>query len=156
MKQLLWVVVLFICVGSASANASSGDRVAPAAPGVVPGDQPSAAGHRWVADASLRTGMQRVRRASDALDHLQHGHLDAGQVRALASEIDASVEFMFANCRLDPEPDAALHGLLARLLAASGALRDKPDDAAPVAEVRAVLAGYRQQFDDGEPARPRR
>lgn len=102
----------------------------------------------WVADASLREGMLRVAKATAALEHLQHGHLDATQVRALAGQIKAAVDFMFANCRLDPAPDAALHPLLARLLVASQALHDNPTDAAPVTEMRAILARYQQVFRD--------
>jgi hypothetical protein len=107
-----------------------------------------ATGQRWQADAPLRAGMARVRVATDALAHLQHDHLDPLQVLALADELRSAVNTMFAQCRLRPEPDAALHPLLARILVASQALRDKPADAAPVAELEAVLAQYRKLFDD--------
>jgi hypothetical protein len=92
-----------------------------------------------------------VRAATDALAHAGHGHLDRAQERALADEIAAAVNTMFAQCRLAPAPDAALHPLLARLLVASQALRERPADAdvADVAaELRAVLQRYDQLFDD--------
>ncbi len=38
-------------------------------------------------------------------------------MRALADEITDAVNYMFANCKLDPAPDVALHPLLAKLLA---------------------------------------
>jgi hypothetical protein len=104
-------------------------------------------GQRWPPDAPLRAGMARVRVATDALAHLEHGHLAPAQVRALADELRSAVNAMFAQCRLAPAPDAALHPLLARILAASQALRDRPDAAAPVAELKDVLAQYRKQFE---------
>ena len=55
---------------------------------------------------------------------------------------------MFANCDLEPEPDVALHGILARLMAASEALREAPADPAPVAGMREALADYGRLFDD--------
>ncbi len=146
MKSLLLMVVLLAGVGSAYGHEAKAVRTAPAASAIT-AEQATSAVHRWHADAPLQAGMARVRTASDALEHLQHGHLDARQVRALADEITAAVNDMFANCKLDPAPDAALHPLLARLLAASQALRDDPTDAKPLGDVRAVLARYAELFE---------
>ena len=66
----------------------------------------------------------------------------------MAGDVDAAVESMFANCRLEPEPDVALHGILARLMAGSKALRDAPADPAPVGPMRDALADYERLFDD--------
>ena len=103
---------------------------------------------RFVADASLHQGMVRVRKAVDTLQHLEYGHLDSAQVRATSDEIQAAVDFMFANCKLEPDADAALHPLLARLLTANEALRNNPVDATPLGELRAVIARYPLVFDD--------
>ena len=108
------------------------------------------AGQRWATDAPLRAGMARVRIATEALQPLQHGPMTAAQVRAQADEIQAAVNAMFAQCKLAPQPDAALHPLLAKLLVASQALRDKPTDAAPLADLSDVLRRYPQLFDDSE------
>ena len=66
----------------------------------------------------------------------------------MAAEIDAQVQYLIANCKLDPKADAALHGIIGALLAGSASLKDKPDDAAPVATLRAALADYPKFFDD--------
>jgi hypothetical protein len=108
------------------------------------------AGQRWATDAPLRAGMARVRIATHALEPLQHGPMEAAQVRAQADEIQAAVNAMFAQCHLPPQPDAALHPLLAKLLIASQALRDKPADGAPLAVLTDVLTRYPQLFDDSE------
>lgn len=115
--------------------------LAPAA--VVP------AGHvQWTPDAPLVDGMRRVRKAVATLAHLEMGHLGEGNVLTVAGDIDAAIEYMFANCELAPEPDVALHGILSRLMAGSQALRAAPADAAPVADMRAALADYALLFDD--------
>lgn len=111
-------------------------------------DEVAAPATRWKADAPLAAGMQRIRVATQALAHGQHGHLDAAQIRALSAELRAAVRDMFANCKLAPEPDAALHPLLARVLAASESLDDGKAAAAVIAELESVLARYPQLFED--------
>jgi hypothetical protein len=146
-----------------SAQAAGHDHASPP-PAVQPppADDPHAAHHdhgqnpadaatpaqRWPADAPLRAGMARVREAALALAALEQGTLQAPQVQAQADEIRAAVDSMFANCRLAPEPDAALHPLLARLIGASQALKAQPADPAPLADVRGVLQRYSELFTE--------
>lgn len=107
------------------------------------------AGHvRWAPDAPLVDGMGQVRKAVATLAHLEMGHLGEAGVLTVAGDVDAAIESMFANCKLDPEPDVALHGILARLMAGSQALRAAPADPAPVAGMRAALADYGRLFED--------
>lgn len=103
---------------------------------------------RWASDAPLREGMRRVRTATEALSHAAHDHLDAAQVQAIAAELEAAVQLMFEQCKLAPEPDAALHPLLARVLQASATLADGQFDAAALAELESVLARYPLLFED--------
>ncbi len=116
-------------------------EAAPAAP-------TPAADLRWPVDAPLHAGMLRIRTATEALEHAEHGHLDAAQVGALAGEIESATQRIFAECKLEPDADAALHPLLARVLTAGRALRAKPDDLAPVGELREVLRLYPLRFSD--------
>jgi len=112
-------------------------------------DYPVPDGHvPWTPDAPLVEGMARVRAALDGLD--AHGAAP-DDVLAAAGEIDEAVEFMFANCRLEPEPDIALHAVLARLMAGSEQLRDHPTDTSPVADMQAAVANYEALFDDPAP-----
>jgi hypothetical protein len=103
---------------------------------------------RWASDAPLREGMRRVRAATVSLSHGAHGHLDDAQVQAVAAELEAAVQDMIARCRLAPEPDAALHPLLATVLRASAALAADGFDPAVLAELEAVLARYPLLFED--------
>ncbi len=108
-------------------------------------DVPVPDGHEaWTPDAPLIEGMSRVRAAVDALEA---GPAPAA-VEGLVAQVNDAIGYMFANCTLDPEPDAALHGLLARLMAASRALQADPADAAPVSSMRAAVANYEALFDD--------
>lgn len=104
--------------------------------------------NRWAVDAPLQAGMGKIRTAVESLAHHEMGHLDKKQVVTLAAEVDAQVQYLIANCKLDPKADAALHGIIGALLAGSASLKDKPDDAAPVATLRAALADYPKFFDD--------
>src|SRR3546814_4178794 len=85
--------------------------------------------------------------AANMRDDRRRG-LSREQATALASEIEQSVNYLFANCRLEPAADAALHGLLAQLLQGAAALRRDPaaDDGMPV--VLAALASYPRLFLD--------
>lgn len=103
---------------------------------------------RWQPDEPLREGMRRMAAAVEALGHHELAHLDAAQVRTLADGVNSAAAYMFANCTLEPEPDAALHGLLARLMGSARSLARDPDATAPIASMRAALADYARLFDD--------
>lgn len=155
MSLIVAILSLWTCAGIAAADTAS-SRHANMVVASATAQEQSSIPQRWVADAPLRAGMQRVRKSVIALAPMESGHLTRRQVLALADTIQTSVNFIFANCRLDPEPDAALHPLLGRLLVASQALRDHPANPMPLADLRAVLARYAQLFEDsGLPAHGR-
>ncbi|MCE7033091.1 DnrO protein [Lysobacter sp. GX 14042] len=103
---------------------------------------------RWEPDAPLMAGMRRVGTAVDTLRHHEMGHLADEQVLTLAGEVDEAIAYMFANCSLEPEPDIALHGLLARLMAGTRDLEADPSAVAPVADMRAAVEDYTKLFED--------
>jgi len=103
---------------------------------------------RWQPDEPLRQGMRRMHAVVEVLGHGEHGHVDRSQFPRLTREVEAAAADMFARCSLEPEPDAALHGILARLLGSARALRENPSDPAPIAQMRAAVADYPRLFDD--------
>ena len=108
-------------------------------------DYPVPADHvPWTPDAPLVEGMSRVRTALGGLD----GQPDAATVDARATDVDEAVKYMFANCKLEPAPDVALHAVLARLMAGSQALHANPADTAAAADMHAAVANYERMFDD--------
>ena len=114
---------------------------APAAPAVAPAV-------RYATDAPLRKGMADIRTTVGMLEHAAHGHLDAAQVRNLAGNIERAIGTIIAECKLAPEADAALHGIIGGLGQGIAALKQDPADMAPLAGMRAALDDYARMFDD--------
>ena len=77
---------------------------------------------RWTPDAPLSEGMRRAHAAVDELRHYEMGHMSAPMAADRATEVEQAVTYMFANCKLAAEPDAALHGILVPLMSAAQAL----------------------------------
>ena len=111
-------------------------------------------GQRWATDAPLRDGMARIRQAVGALEHGVHGHLDAAQQQAVAKQVDAAVADMIANCKLAPEADASLHGLLASFIAGASAAREGRFGQPELASMQDALAQYPLRFDDPDWSQP--
>ena len=132
---------------AAGADAHAGDEHAAEVAGAAGADFPVPANHvRWTPDAPLEEGMSRVRSALAGLE--AESHPDDAAVAKHAADIDAAVAYMFANCKLEPEPDVALHAILARLMAGTRALAENPSDSSPVADMHAAMHNYEQLFDD--------
>ena len=118
-----------------------------APPAAATADKPTP-GQRWATDAPLRKGMAEIRAAVDALRHYEHGHLGPAQATTLATTVETQVAYLVANCKLEPQADAALHGIIARLLQGAAALKANPQDTAALATLRQALQDYPRQFDD--------
>jgi len=105
-------------------------------------------GQQWETDAPLREAMLRIRDAVSARTAAYHsGTLSAAEANALAAAVEADVQFMIAHCQLTPKPDAALHALIGRMLAAAAALRLDPESANGLPQLEAVLRDYGVTFD---------
>ena len=103
---------------------------------------------RYATDAPLRNGMAQIRSAVDALGHYEHGHMGPEQAITLANRVQEQVAYLVANCKLAPQADAALHGIIARLGAGAQALKSDPTDLAAIAPMRDALTDYQRTFDD--------
>jgi hypothetical protein len=146
---LVWAMVT-VSSGAAIAQVVDGhaadrhDRRAPVA------DEPIAAAP-WATDAPLREGMRRIREAVLVVlpDYRRHA-LQQVDATALAVEIESSIGYLFANCRLEPDADAVLHGLLAQLLQGAAALRSNPSGGAGLPDVLSALERYPHLFVDAQ------
>lgn len=107
-----------------------------------------AAGKRWATDEPLQDGMGRIRQAVTMLEHMEMGHVEPAQAPAFADQIQAAVNDMIANCKLPPDADAALHGLLVKFIAGATAVRTGPVTLAELKPMQDALAQYPRQFDD--------
>ena len=110
------------------------------------------AGHQWATDASLRSGMARIRAAFDA-DHpaIHDGKETNAQYEALAARVESQVNDIVKNCKLPPAADANLHYVIADLLQGVSLMRGK-DPARTrhegAALVHGALLAYGKYFDD--------
>ena len=113
--------------GTASHDAHAGHGPAPVL----------AEGERWATDQPLRAAMTRIREAVErnapAYDQQQ---LQAADAETLAIAVEQDITYMVANCRLEPEPDAALH-------AAHRAHDERRSGAAKRSDVRRRIAATR-------------
>ena len=146
MKCMSPVLVLLAGLGLAATVQASpqhdhGQAHAYAKPAAVPAQ-------RWTPDAPLRAGMRRAHTAVAELAHHEMGHMRAPMAVDRATEVESAVTYMFANCKLSAEPDAALHGILVPLLTAAQALKADPAKVSAVADMRAAIAHYPQYFND--------
>jgi hypothetical protein len=132
-------------VAQAAPQHSHDDHAAHAAPSTAPVEAPA---ERWVPDAALRDGMRRVHEALDDLRHYEMGHMPASMAVERAVKIEDAITYMFANCKLDPAPDAALHRILVPLLAAAQELEKNSADVAAVARMRDAVTDYPRLFAD--------
>ena len=112
--------------------------------------KPQVPAQRWATDAPLRAGMRNLREATETLNHYEMGHLDDTQRDNAVEKIDAAIKDMFANCKLKPEADVALHGLLAKFIAGANAARAGKFTKAELAPMQEALTQYPQLFDDAE------
>ena len=109
---------------------------------------------RFATDAVLREQMAGIRDAVEALAHHEMGHMTEAQAREFAVDIEARVQAIIAGCKLPPDADAVLHGIIVPLLDSAIALQTTPSETAPVAPMRAALAEYARRFDDTAAAQP--
>jgi hypothetical protein len=108
-------------------------------------------GEKWASDEPLRQGMNGIREAvSEAHHTIQAGGYEQADYRTLAETIDERIQFMFANCNLDPEPDGQLHIILAELMQATETLKtsDNPRQAMPT--IVQALNAYNDTFQHPE------
>ena len=145
MRNIL-AIVLAASLGTLAPQAVAQHHAHP--PAATPATQAAGPAARYATDAPLRKGMADIRTAVGMLEHAAHGHLDAAQVRTLAANIERAIGGIIAECKLDPQADAALHGVIGRLGAGIAALKELPGDATPVAGMRAALDDYAPMFDD--------
>jgi len=108
----------------------------------------NAPAQRHAADAPLREGMARIHTALDELRHYEMGHMPQPLAIEQVAAIKSAIDSVFATCKLEPEADAALHGMLVPLLDGVQAFKSNPADTSSVAAMRQAIADYPRLFDD--------
>lgn len=141
-------VVLIACSGGDGATGSEpavhethDAHASHDAAAIVPPD-----GGLWPTDEALRAGMSRIDAAVERARKTTQP-LSPEQAGELARAVEQNVRFIVENCRLPPKPDAALHVLIGRMMAAAGRLKSDGASDAAVSELVSVLQDYRSAFD---------
>lgn len=101
----------------------------------------------WETDAPLREGMQRI--DSAAAQHwkaYQEHSLTPDAANGLVKTIEDNVNFMVSNCKLAPEADVALHGLLGELLAGATEIKTNPHAENGMPRIVNALEEYPRYF----------
>ncbi len=108
----------------------------------------AAPAHGYATDATLREQMRAIRGNVLALERQGPGRI-AGEVATRhADQVIGHVNTIIVNCKLPPDADAALHGIIGPLLQNASALKANPGRSDAVTKMRKALDQYARTFDD--------
>lgn len=108
---------------------------------------------KWATDATLRRGMARIAALVAPLAAKMEGErLDPIEAARLADGVRDEVNILISNCRLEPKADAALHVLIANMLAGADILSQPEPSIEGVRMISDVLDLYPRYFEDADPA----
>ena len=108
-------------------------------------------GGLWPTDEPLRVGMSRIEVAVEqAAAEGQALSPEGG--RQLAGVVEENVAYIVKNCKLPPQPDAALHVLIGRMITAASQLKGEGSAEEAVRQLVGVLRDYRGTFDHSSTA----
>jgi hypothetical protein len=145
MRPLGVALGFFLLTGLPAASLALAQQHVSHASTTTPGAVPS---QRFPTDATLREQMRAIRGNVLALEHYGHGHITKALAAQLADQITAHVNTIIANCKLPPDADAALHGIIGSLLQNASALKADPGRSDTVAGMHKALDQYGRTFDD--------
>ena len=84
-------------------------------------------GKKWQTDAPLRQGMQSINDAvMKAVPAYHQETLTKTDADELARQINDQVNYLVANCKLEPGADATLHVLIGDLLTGAAKVSNEP------------------------------
>lgn len=101
-------------------------------------------GQPWATDAPLVEGMEHIRAA--VTEASGQSTLDPDAASSLAQTVRDQVDFLIANCRLEPDADATLHVFIGRLLNAAAALQADPASPEGLPKMQETLREYPHYF----------
>ncbi|MFO7603400.1 MAG: hypothetical protein R6X06_06255 [Gammaproteobacteria bacterium] len=105
-------------------------------------------GHKWQTDAPLRQGMQSIRDAAlPAVAAFHADRLSQAEATRLAAHIRAQVDYLVANCKLEPRADASLHALIGELLQGADVLAREPLSMQGLPRIIQTLRVYPDYFE---------
>ncbi len=116
------------------------------------------AGQKWETDAPLRQAMGEIGQTlNTSLDDIHNNQLDAAGYKAIAEEVNQQVAYMIENCQLEPQADAQLHIIIARLVGSAQRMQSQSDVQEKrngAVELVGALDNYATYFSDAEFVKP--
>jgi len=89
-------------------------------------------GKKWQTDEHARKAMQSIRTAlASDLEPIHRGTQTAAQSKVLAEKVMTEVQYMVANCKLDPAADQQFHLVLGELIRGAESLEGKHREESP-------------------------
>lgn len=105
-------------------------------------------GGNWATDAPLRQGMETIHAALEvAIPTFEKGEMTDSAATALAGVVTGQVQFLVANCQLEPDADAQLHILIGQMLSAAKAMVADAASAEGVPKLHAAVQLYGDYFE---------
>lgn len=105
-------------------------------------------GEKWKTDVPLRQGMQSINEAAmNAVPAYHNQTLTKIEGEKLAKDINDQVNYMVANCKLEPAADATLHVLIGDLLTAAAEVKKNPLSQQGLPHIVRALQLYPDYFD---------
>ena len=105
-------------------------------------------GQKWKTDAPLRQGMQSISDAvMNAVPAYHHETLTKSNAEQLARHINDQVNYLVANCKLEPGADATLHVLIGDMLTAATRVANEPLSPQGMPHLVKILQLYPDYFE---------
>jgi len=105
-------------------------------------------GKKWQTDAPLRQGMQRINDAvMKAVSAYHQQTLTQTDADELARQINKQVNYLVANCKLEPGADATLHVLIGDLLTGAARVSNEPLSPQGIPHLVKTLQLYTDYFE---------
>ena len=105
------------------------------------------AGKKWQGDENMVSGMNAIRASlTPRIEAIHARTLPVAEYKILATEIQAQVDFMVANCKLTPEVDEQFHMVLGQVLKGVSEMEKGQQPEAGAARVVSALNSYGNYF----------
>lgn len=104
-------------------------------------------GAKWATDQPLRENMAAIRKLAGAAS--QKAVLTAAEAAALGKKVEGHVNAIINSCHLEPQADAQLHIVLARMLDGANELKTKAKAAhkTGLGKINKALVDFDTYFD---------
>ena len=104
-------------------------------------------GKLWQTDLPLRKGMEGIRHDLEAvLPRIHEATLSGEGYAALVKGVRGHIADMVKNCKLSPEADAQLHGVLAEIMVGADAMETRAGQSPGAVKIIQALNSYGRHF----------